>query len=106
MSTEIKELTRLIEEERFSEEKIRKAEEKASNIKDKAEKKARETLQEAKSIEFIKDSEAEKKREIGRKKKSIEEKYQKKIQQLNKTVKNEFENSVVNVVEDVLRVEI
>ena len=78
MSAEIKELTRLVEEERLSEEKIRKAEENVSNIKDKAEKKARDVIQEAESSEIIKDLETKTKREISRKKKSIEEKYQKK----------------------------
>jgi len=105
MTFEIQELTRLVEEERSAEEKIKKAEQDALDIKDKARKKAQEIVRKAESGEFLENLEKKKMREIEGRKKSIQAEYKNKIQELDKKAERELDTFVSKVIEKVMGVE-
>ena len=103
---EIKELQELIERERVSEEKIRKAREEAQEIVKRAREKAESLVQSIESDPYQRKLRSAKEQEIVQKKAEIDREYEKKRTVLNKTAEKNFEKAIEFVNKEMLRVEI
>jgi len=98
----VEEIKNLVTLEKESEEKIRKAEEKAANLIEKAREKARKILQEAESPEHYDTLFKTKSKEIGERKKAMENEVEEEVQRIQKAASKNLDKTVALIVKNVL----
>jgi len=105
LSTEIEELTKLVEEEKIAEDKIKQARNNAEEIVKRAREEANKIMLEAQNSLSSKEPPAQRRREFGDEKLKIEQEHQHKISSLKETAEKNFDRAVKMIVEDIMRVE-
>jgi len=103
---EVKELQELIELERATEEKVRKAKEEAQEIVKRAREKTESGVQSLESDPQQQELRRKRREETEQKKEKIAEEYKRKTSALNKTAEQNFEKAVAFLIKEILRVEI
>jgi len=103
---EVKELQELIELERATEDKVRKAKEEAQEIVKRAREKAESGFESLESDPRQQELRRKRKEETERKKEKTAEEYKQKTSELNKTAEQNFEKAVAFLMKEMLRVEI
>jgi len=103
MSTDIKELQELVERERASEEKVRKAKEDAQAIVKQAREKAEPIVKAIESDPGWEKLRRTRNDEIARKKAEIGEEYKRNVSALEKVARENFEKAIARLVEETLR---
>jgi len=90
----IEDVKKLVEQEKDSEQDIKKAKEEAENILKKSEEDAQRILEEAEDQKYYDDIFAAGLKEINRKKKLLEKETEKKIERIREIAKKNLENTV------------
>lgn len=106
MSTDIKELQELIEQERSAEQEVKRAKEEAQNIVEVAREKAESTIQGIDADPSWEKLRRARKEETAGRKAQMDEDYKRKAALLERTAHKNFEKAVAYVIKETLRVEI
>ena len=100
----IEEIKNLVTQEKESEEKLRKAEEKANGLLEQSKEKARKILQEAENPEYYDDIFKARLKEIEEKKKVMQREIDEKVEEIRKIANKNLEKTVSIIVKRVLGV--
>jgi vacuolar-type H+-ATPase subunit H len=106
LSIEIEELTRLVEEEKAAEDKVKRARDKAEEILKRAREHARQRLLEAEASLSPSEYQLDSDKDFEKVKSEITRAYQDRINSLNRLAERNFERAVQMIVEKVMEVKV
>ncbi len=104
MSADVEELTRLVEEEKMAEDRIKQARSTAEEVIKKAREEAGSVIVEAQSSVSSTEPQAYRHREFEEEKLKIEQDHQQKIISLKKLAEKNLDRAVKMIIEDVMKV--